>query len=110
VSVLTLCIDISEGCFRGQIRRLIVNLQPRSLKSHATAVAFPAYVLGHRPVAQIICASYARLYGGGRGIRTPGTLSGTVVFKTTRFNRSRIPPRYSLSVARQSLHRATVDA
>src|SRR5579863_6174865 len=33
------------------------------------------------------------LYGGGRGIRTPGTLSGTVVFKTTRFNRSRIPPR-----------------
>jgi hypothetical protein len=65
VSVLTLCIDISEGCFRGQIRRLIVNLQPRSLKSHATAVAFPAYVLGHRPVAQIICASYARLYGGG---------------------------------------------
>jgi hypothetical protein len=34
----------------------------------------------------------ARLNGGGRGIRTPGTLSGTVVFKTTRFNRSRIPP------------------
>jgi hypothetical protein len=31
-------------------------------------------------------------YGGGRGIRTPGTVSGTVVFKTTRFNRSRIPP------------------
>ena len=31
--------------------------------------------------------------GGGRGIRTPGTVSRTVVFKTTRFNRSRIPPR-----------------
>ena len=30
--------------------------------------------------------------GGGRGIRTPGTVSGTVVFKTTRFNHSRIPP------------------
>ena len=30
--------------------------------------------------------------GGGRGIRTPGAVSGTVVFKTTRFNRSRIPP------------------
>jgi hypothetical protein len=30
--------------------------------------------------------------GGGRGIRTPGTVSRTVVFKTTRFNRSRIPP------------------
>jgi hypothetical protein len=34
----------------------------------------------------------SRLHGGGRGIRTPGTLSGTVVFKTTRFDRSRIPP------------------
>src|SRR5437667_4583719 len=32
--------------------------------------------------------------GGGRGIRTPGTVPRTVVFKTTRFNRSRIPPRY----------------
>ena len=32
------------------------------------------------------------LYGGERGIRTPGTLSGTAVFKTARFNRSRIPP------------------
>src|SRR5712692_1860662 len=32
-------------------------------------------------------------YGGGRGIRTPGTLAGTVVFKTTCLNRSHIPPR-----------------
>ena len=32
-------------------------------------------------------------YGGEGGIRTPGTLSGTVVFKTTRFNRSRTSPR-----------------
>ena len=31
--------------------------------------------------------------GGGRGIRTPGTLSGTSVFKTDCFNRSHIPPR-----------------
>ena len=36
--------------------------------------------------------------GGGRGIRTPGTLSGTTVFKTARFNRSRIPPARSLLV------------
>jgi hypothetical protein len=49
-----------EGCFRGQIRRLIINLPPRSLKSHAAAVAFPAYVLGHRPSAQLICASYGQ--------------------------------------------------
>jgi hypothetical protein len=33
------------------------------------------------------------LYGGGRGIRTPVTLSGKAVFKTACFNRSHIPPR-----------------
>ena len=32
------------------------------------------------------------VYGGGRGIRTPGTLSGTTVFKTVGINRSPIPP------------------
>ena len=31
--------------------------------------------------------------GGGRGIRTPDTLSGIAVFKTACFNRSHIPPR-----------------
>src|ERR1700690_2099167 len=31
--------------------------------------------------------------GGGRGIRTPGTVSRTSVFKTDCFNRSHIPPR-----------------
>jgi hypothetical protein len=31
--------------------------------------------------------------GGGRGIRTPVTLSGKAVFKTACFNRSHIPPR-----------------
>src|SRR5579884_3033717 len=49
-----------EACFRGEIRRLIVNVPPRSLKSHNATVAFPAYVLGHRANAQIICASYGQ--------------------------------------------------
>src|SRR5512133_3651559 len=31
--------------------------------------------------------------GGEGGIRTPGTLPGTAVFKTARFNRSRTSPR-----------------
>ena len=31
--------------------------------------------------------------GGGRGIRTPGTLSGSTVFKTAALNHSAIPPR-----------------
>ncbi len=50
-----------EDCRRGKIRRLIVNLPPRSLKSHAITVAFPAWLLGHNPSSQIICASYGQV-------------------------------------------------
>jgi predicted phage terminase large subunit-like protein len=49
-----------EACFRREINRLIINVPPRSLKSHSAAVAFPAYVFGHNPSAQIICASYGQ--------------------------------------------------
>jgi hypothetical protein len=37
----------------GKIRRLIVNLPPRHLKSLLASVAFPAWYLGHEPSAQI---------------------------------------------------------
>jgi predicted phage terminase large subunit-like protein len=49
-----------EACFRREITRLIINMPPRSLKSHAAAISFPAYVMGHNPSAQIICASYGQ--------------------------------------------------
>ena len=48
-----------EQVARGEIRRLIINLPPRSLKSIAGSVALPAYVLGHQPHRRIICVSYA---------------------------------------------------
>ena len=44
----------------GHIRRLIVSLPPRHLKSHLASVAFPAWCLGHDPSAQILCVSYAQ--------------------------------------------------
>jgi hypothetical protein len=49
-----------EQVFLGKTNQLIVNMPPRSLKSHAASIAFPAWVLGHQPSAQIICASYAQ--------------------------------------------------
>ena len=49
-----------EACLRGESKRLIINVPPRSLKSLQAAVAFPAFVLGHNPSAQIICASYGQ--------------------------------------------------
>jgi predicted phage terminase large subunit-like protein len=44
---------------RGEIRRLIINMPPRSLKSIAASVAFPAFVLGWDPSRRIICVSYS---------------------------------------------------
>jgi predicted phage terminase large subunit-like protein len=48
-----------ERVRRGEVRRLIINMPPRSLKSIAASVAFPAYVLGLDPSRRIICVSYS---------------------------------------------------
>jgi hypothetical protein len=52
----------------------------------------------------------ACLNGGGRGIRTPVTLSGKAVFKTACFNRSHIPPRecYQQLTSSHSIAKQTV--
>src|SRR5580704_16223745 len=44
----------------GKIRRLIINLPPRHLKSLMASIAFPAWCLGHDPSAQILCCSYGQ--------------------------------------------------
>ena len=49
-----------ERCRTGSAKRQIINLPPRTLKSHAASVAFPAWLLGHHPSMQIICASYGQ--------------------------------------------------
>jgi predicted phage terminase large subunit-like protein len=48
-----------EQVRRGEIRRLIINMPPRSLKSITTSVAFPAFVLGLDPRRRFICVSYS---------------------------------------------------
>jgi predicted phage terminase large subunit-like protein len=49
-----------EQCRTGKLRRLIINVPPRYLKSHMTSISFVAWLLGHNPAAQIACASYAQ--------------------------------------------------
>jgi predicted phage terminase large subunit-like protein len=44
---------------RGQLRRLIIAMPPRSLKSICASVALPAFVLGHDPARKVICVSYS---------------------------------------------------
>lgn len=43
----------------GKIKRLIINVPPRSLKSVIVNVAFSAWVLGHNPKEKLISASYS---------------------------------------------------
>src|SRR5271163_2388135 len=45
---------------QGKIRRLVINLSPRHLKSLMASIAFPAWCLGLDPTAQILCVSYGQ--------------------------------------------------
>ncbi|MET0181625.1 MAG: phage terminase large subunit [Caulobacterales bacterium] len=49
-----------EQCRQKKIKRLLITLPPRSLKSITGSVAFPAFLLGKDPSARIICASYSQ--------------------------------------------------
>jgi hypothetical protein len=49
-----------EAVRRSEIRRLIINLPPRHLKSHCVSVAFIAWLIGHHPAKHVICASYGQ--------------------------------------------------
>ena len=49
-----------EASRQGKIRRLIINLPPRHLKSHCVSVAFISWLLGHDPSLQVISACYGQ--------------------------------------------------
>lgn len=48
------------ACKDREIKRLIINMPPRSLKSIAVTVAFPAWLLGNNPKLEIMAASYSQ--------------------------------------------------
>lgn len=47
-----------DRVMRGEIRRLIINVPPRSGKSMTTSIAWPLFVLGHDPTRRFIIASH----------------------------------------------------
>ena len=49
---------VLDGVRQGGTTRLIINVQPRSLKSLIVSVAYPAFVLGHDPTKRIYVISY----------------------------------------------------
>ena len=56
---IELICDRLEKCMRGEIRKLIINIPPRNLKSFITSVCLPAYLLGKDPQKEIVCVSYS---------------------------------------------------
>ena len=67
---IELICDRLEKVRGGKIRRLIINLPPRGLKSMLVSVAFPAFLLGHDPSTRIIVASYGADLAGKFGADT----------------------------------------
>ena len=47
-----------ERVLCGEVRRLIINVPPRSGKSIIASVAFPMFALGHDPSRRVICISH----------------------------------------------------
>lgn len=58
---IDLIAEYLKEVYNGNIKRLIINIPPRSLKSVCVSVAFPAWVLGQKPYSRIIVASYSEI-------------------------------------------------
>lgn len=48
-----------ERVAAGEVKRLVITMPPRCLKSISASVAFPAWLLGHHPSRNILAVSYA---------------------------------------------------
>jgi predicted phage terminase large subunit-like protein len=56
---IDLIAEYLEACTRREIKRLIINIPPRYLKSISVSDAWPAWLLGKNPSERIIAASYS---------------------------------------------------
>ena len=56
---IDLICEYLEACTNGDIKRLIINIPPRHLKTLIISVAWPAWMIGKNPSEQILCASYS---------------------------------------------------
>ncbi|MEM7617640.1 MAG: phage terminase large subunit [Pseudomonadota bacterium] len=53
--------DYLSDIYRGKLKRLIINMPPRYLKSIAVTIAWPAWLLGKNPSMKIMIASYSQI-------------------------------------------------
>jgi predicted phage terminase large subunit-like protein len=78
----------------GEIKRLIITVPPRSLKSICASVTFPAFVLGHDPTRRIICVSYAE------GLARKHANDCRAIMRSAMYNR--LFPNTRISVAKDT--------
>ena len=78
---IDLIAEYLEACTRREIKRLIINIPPRYLKSIAVTVGWPAWLLGKDPSERIIAASYAHTLSLKHSIDT------RLVIKSDWYNR-----------------------
>jgi predicted phage terminase large subunit-like protein len=81
-----------EQVFAGQIKRLIITIPPRHLKSICASVAFPAWVLGHDPTRRIVTVSYGDDLAGKHALdcrRIMESARYRRLFPATRLSRSK---------------------
>jgi predicted phage terminase large subunit-like protein len=65
---LDLITEYLQAIAKGDIKRLIINIPPRSLKSICTSVAWPAWLLAQNPANKIISASYSQALSNKHGM------------------------------------------
>jgi predicted phage terminase large subunit-like protein len=57
---IDLICEYLEACTNGDIKRLIINIPPRHLKTLIVSVAWPAWLLGKNPSEQILSTTYSQ--------------------------------------------------
>lgn len=57
---IDLILEYLRAVEEGKIKRLIINIPPRSLKSVCISVFWPIWLLAHNPALKIITASYSK--------------------------------------------------
>ncbi|NOD36629.1 MULTISPECIES: phage terminase large subunit [unclassified Ruegeria] len=77
----------------GKIKRLIITLPPRHLKSQIVSVALPAWLLGRNPTEKIVCASYNSSLANDFGRQTRVLMQSQ--FYRTTFPKTVIDPNKS---------------
>ncbi len=57
---LELIAEYLQAATTGEIKRLIINIPPRYMKSTCISVCWPSWLLGSDPSRRILCASYSQ--------------------------------------------------